>query len=206
MRKRKGNRFNMENVKSTEKTELLIQSNIIEDLKGTKTEENLHTALSAESQAYLRYLWFASKAKKDGFVEISNVFEEIAGNEKEHAEIWFKYLGGVGSTEVNLDAAANGEHFEWINMYAKFAATARDEGFDSISFLFDRIASIEKEHETRYALLHDSVKAGKTFKSENAEEKWICLNCGYVVSGKEPPLICPACSHPQGYFKKKKAE
>lgn len=181
-----------------------LQNDILEKLKGTKTEENLHTALSAESQAYLRYLWFSKKAKQDGYVDISRNFEEIANNEKEHAEIWFKYLGGWSSTEKNLDTAANGEHFEWDTMYFEFAETARKEGLDAIAFLFDKIADIEKTHEVKYATMRDSVKEGTVFTSDDANQKWICLNCGYVVSGKEPPKICPACSHPQGYFKKEK--
>lgn len=181
-----------------------LQSDLLDSLKGTKTEENLHTALGAESQAYLRYIWFASKAKKDGYIEVSKVFEEIAGNEKEHAEIWFRYLGGSGSTETNLDTAANGEHFEWTTMYSDFAKTAKEEGLDAIAQLFDKVANIEKTHETRYAVLHDKIQGGNYFKSDKNEQKWICLNCGHVATGKEPPKICPVCSHPQGYFKPQK--
>lgn len=174
----------------------------IENLKGTKTETNLHTALSGESQAYLRYKWFEAKAKEDGFVEISRIFAETADNEREHAEIWFKLLGGWSSTENNLDAAAGGEHFEWSTMYSQFAAEAREEGFEPIAQLFDRIASVEKAHEERYVSYLDTVKKGECFTSDSPQTKWICLNCGYVVTAKEPPKLCPACSHPQGYFKK----
>ena len=173
-----------------------------ERLKGTKTEENLHTALSGESQAYLRYRWFEKKAKQDGFVDISRIFAETADNEKEHAELWFKYLGGWSSTEKNLEAAANGEHFEWESMYADFAKTARSEGFDEIARLFDNVAAIEKRHEERYRRYMNEVKQGTVFTSQDAQTKWICLNCGHVATGKEPPKICPTCSVDQGYFKK----
>ncbi len=175
-----------------------------EMLKGTKTEQNLHTALSGEAQAYLRYRWFEKKAKDDGFAEIADIFRETAGNEKEHAEIWFRYLGGWSSTEKNLNAAAGGEHFEWETMYAEFEQTARAEGFDAIADLFARVASIEKMHEERYTKYLNQVRDGKMFVSENTDTKWICLNCGYVVTGKEPPKICPVCSHPQGDFKELK--
>lgn len=172
-----------------------------EQLSGTETEKNLHTALSGESQAYLRYRWFERKAKDDGMVEISQLFGETAANEMEHAEIWFRYLGGASSTERNLQAAAEGELFEWESMYADFERTARAEGFDSIANLFARVASVEKQHEANYRRALQQVKEGKLFTSESNDTKWICLNCGYIVSGKEPPQICPTCSHPQGYFK-----
>ncbi|MBE6530522.1 MAG: rubrerythrin family protein [Ruminococcaceae bacterium] len=175
----------------------------LEKLKGTKTETNLHTALSGESQAYLRYKWFEERAKNDGFVEISQIFNETAANEKEHAEIWFKCLGGWSSTENNLNTAAGGEHFEWETMYAQFANEAREEGFEDIAKLFERVASIEKNHEERFVSYLNSVRDGKVFTSDSTQTKWICLNCGYVVTAKEPPKICPTCSYPQGYFKKK---
>ena len=175
-----------------------------ERLKGTKTEENLHTALSGESQAYLRYRWFEKKARQDGFVEIAEIFSETANNEKEHAEIWFKYLGGWSSTEKNLDAAAKGEHFEWESMYADFAKTAREEGFGQIAVLFDNVAAIEKRHEERYREFYNSVKNGNVFTSDDSQTKWICLNCGHVATGKEPPKICPTCSVDQGYFKRQR--
>lgn len=175
-----------------------------EALKGTKTEQNLHTALSGEAQAHLRYKWFEKKAKTDGFVGIAKLFEETAGNEMEHAEIWFRYLGGYSSTERNLDSAAGGEHFEWETMYAQFANEAREEGFTVIADLFDRVASVEKQHEANYRKALGEVQNATVFKSDNAEQKWICLNCGFVVTGKEPPAFCPTCAHPQGYFEKKK--
>ena len=174
-----------------------------EQLAGSQTERNLHTALSGESQAYLRYKWFEKKAREDGYVEISELFRDTAANEMEHAEIWFKYLGGWSGTEKNLDAAASGEHFEWETMYAEFEATARSEGFDAIADLFARVASIEKMHEQNYKSSLQILQSGTTFKSDSPSTKWICINCGYVVQGKEPPAICPTCSHPQGYFKKK---
>ncbi len=175
----------------------------IEKLAGSETEKNLHTALSGESQAYLRYKWFEKKAKEDGYVEISELFRDTAANEMEHAEIWFKMLGGWSGTEKNLDVAAAGENFEWSTMYSEFEITARKEGFDTIANLFSRVASIEKMHEENYKNSLESLKSGNVFCSESATTKWICINCGYVVEGKEPPKICPTCSHPQGYFKKK---
>ena len=174
----------------------------VESLKGTKTEKNLHTALSGESQAYLRYKWFEAKAKEDGFIEISRIFAETADNEREHAEIWFKFLGGWSSTENNLNTAAGGEHFEWSTMYAQFAAEAKEEGFEGIAQIFERIAAVEKAHEERYVSYLNQVKRGESFTSDSPQTRWICLNCGYVVTAKEPPKLCPACSHPQGYFKK----
>lgn len=174
-----------------------------EALKGTKTEQNLHTALSGESQAYLRYKWFEKKAKEDGYVEIADIFAETAGNEKEHAEIWFRHLGGWSSTEKNLDAAAGGEHFEWATMYAEFEQTAREEGFSYLAELFKKVGAIEKMHEERYKQYLSDVKNDKVFTSDSNTTKWICLNCGHVAEGKEPPVICPVCSHDQGYFKKK---
>jgi rubrerythrin len=172
-----------------------------EALKGTRTEQNLHTAISGEAQAHLRYKWFGKKAKNDGYVAISRLFEETAGNEMEHAEIWFRYLGGYSSTERNLDAAAGGEHFEWETMYAQFAKEAREEGFETIALLFDKVASVERAHEERYTKNLEKVRKGEVFTSDGNQTKWICLNCGYVITAKEPPKICPACSHPQGYFK-----
>ena len=174
-----------------------------ENIVGTQTERNLHTALSGESQAYLRYKWFEEKAKTDGYVEISQLFRDTAANEKEHAEIWFRYLGGLSSTERNLNAAASGENFEWSTMYSEFEKTARQEGFDAIADLFSRVASIEKEHEAHYRKALEQIKSGNCFVSDSPATKWICLNCGFVVEGKEPPRICPTCSYPQGYFKKK---
>ncbi len=174
-----------------------------ENIVGTETEKNLHTALSAESQAYLRYLWFAQKAKNDGYVEISQLFETTANNEREHAEIWFQYLGGWSGTERNLDAAASGEKFEWNTMYSDFEKKAREEGFDAIADLFARVASIEKEHENNYRTAMEQIKNNECFYDTKASTKWICINCGYVVVGQEPPKVCPTCSHPQGYFTRK---
>lgn len=172
------------------------------NLKGTKTEQNLHTALSGESQAYLRYKVFESKAKEEGLIEIAQIFCETADNEWEHAEIWFKCLGGWKSTLDNLNTAAGGEHFEWETMYAEFAQTAREEGFEYLAGLFDRVASIEKAHEERYVHYKESLNNGTIFTSDSASTKWICLNCGYVIEAKTPPMVCPTCQHPQGYFKK----
>jgi rubrerythrin len=174
-------------------------------LSGTKTEQNLHTALSGESQAYLRYKWFEKKAKADGFADVAKLFEETADNEMAHAEIWFRYLGGYSATERNLDAAAGGEHFEWETMYAQFAKEAEEEGFDTLAQLFHKVASIEKQHEENYVRAMNTLKDGSVFCADDPETKWICLNCGYIVQGKEPPAICPVCSHPQGYFAKKQA-
>ena len=171
-------------------------------LKGTKTEQNLHTALSGESQAHIRYKLFEAKARQDGFEEIAEIFCETAHNEKEHAEIWFRHLGGCGTTEKNLEAAASGEHFEWETMYSQFASEAREEGFEALAALFERVASIEKMHEERYKEYRQKILDGKAFSSESEETEWICLNCGYVVKGKNPPPMCPTCQKPQAYFKK----
>ncbi len=171
-----------------------------ERIIGSETERNLHTALSGESQAYLHYKWFEEKAKQDGYVAVSELFRETAANEMEHAEIWFRYLGGWSSTEKNLEVAASGENFEWSSMYSDFEKTARKEGFDAIADLFSRVASIEKQHEDNYRKALQKIKEGRMF-SASTSTKWICLNCGYVVEGKEPPRVCPTCSHPQGYFK-----
>lgn len=173
-----------------------------EKLKNTKTEQNLHTALSGESQAYLRYKWFEKKAKDEGFVDVADIFKETAGNEEAHAEIWFRCLGGWSSTLDNLNTAAGGEHFEWSTMYAEFRDTAREEGFESLAVLFDRVAEIEKQHEERYVKYLNQLREGKAFEAEDEAQKWICLNCGHVVSGKQPPKVCPVCTHPQGYFKR----
>ena len=151
-----------------------------ESLKGTKTEQNLHTALSGESQAYIRYKLFEAKAKQDGFVEIAQIFSETAENEKEHAEIWFRHLGGWSTTEKNLETAAGGEHFEWHTMYSQFAEEAKAEGFDALAALFERVASIEKQHEERYEKYRRKILDGKTFSADSDETEWICLNCGYV--------------------------
>ena len=173
-----------------------------ENIAGTQTEKNLHTALSGESQAYLRYKWFENKAKEDGYAKFAELFRDTASNEMEHAEIWFKYLGGWSSTQKNLEVAASGENFEWSSMYAEFEKTARSEGFQAIADLFSRVASIEKRHEEAYRAALSEIKNGECFSSSDDSQKWICINCGYVVVGKEPPKVCPTCFHPQGYFKK----
>lgn len=173
------------------------------ELKGSKTEQNLWTAFAGESQARNKYTYFASKAKKDGYVQISKIFEETAANEKEHAEIWFKLLNGIGTTAENLEAAAQGENYEWTEMYATMAKEAREEGFDHIAFLFEEVAKIEKEHEERYRALAENLKNQKVFAREE-QQLWQCRNCGYTFIGKSAPLKCPVCAHPQSYFELKK--
>ncbi len=177
-------------------------NNLKERLEGTQTEKNLHTALSGESQAHLRYKWFEARAREEGYIEISELFCTTAENEKEHAEIWFRCLGGWAETENNLDVAAAGENFEWSTMYSEFEETAKREGLDEIAALFGRVASIEKQHEENYRTTLAKLKYGELYHSSDENTKWICLNCGYVVTGKEPPQVCPTCAHPQGYFKK----
>ncbi len=176
----------------------------MKELKGTKTEANLKEAFAGESMARNKYTYYASKAKKDGFVQIANLFEETANNEKEHAKIWFKLLhgGSVADTAVNLLDAANGENYEWTDMYAKFAIDAREEGFDHIAFLFESVAKIEKTHEERYRKLLSNVE-GKTVFSKDGDAIWQCLNCGHIVIGKSAPAVCPVCDHPQSYFELK---
>ena len=169
------------------------------ELKGSQTEKNLWAAFAGESQARNKYTYYASKAKKDGYVQIQNIFEETAANEKEHAKIWFKLVSSLGTTAENLRDAAAGEHDEWTSMYPGFAKTAREEGFDKIAALFEAVARIEKEHEERYNLLLANVENGKAFK-KGEKIIWQCLNCGYVCEGKEAPEICPVCAHPQAYF------
>ena len=172
----------------------------MKELKGTKTEANLMAAFAWESQARNKYTYFASKAKKDGFVQIASIFEETANNEKEHAKIWFKLLhNGIGSTEENLLAAAEGENYEWTDMYAQFAKEAREEGFDYIAQLFDGVARIEKEHEERYRKLLANVKSGEVFERKS-ETVWQCANCGHIHIGTTAPEACPVCAHPQAYF------
>ena len=174
------------------------------DLKGTKTEENLKAALAGESQARVKYEFYASQAKKDGYVEIKDIFQESSDNEKEHAKIWFKLLhdGKVPDTLSNLADAAAGEHYEWTEMYKEFAETARAEGFDDIADLFDAAGATEKVHEDRYNALTAKIKADKVFKKDE-EITWKCNNCGYIHIGKEAPEVCPLCDHPQAHFRKK---
>ena len=169
------------------------------ELKGSQTEKNLLEAFSGESQARNKYTYYAAKAKKDGFVQISNLFAETAGNEKEHAKIWFKLVHGIGTTNENLKDAAAGEHYEWTSMYPGFAETAKKEGFDKIAALFEAVAKIEKEHEERYKLLLLNVEQDKVFKRDE-NVIWQCSNCGYVCSSPEAPELCPVCAHPKAYF------
>ena len=171
------------------------------ELKGSKTEANLLAAFAGESQAYTKYGYYASKAKKDGFVQIGDLFEETARNEKEHAKIWFKLLhdGAMPGTEQNLTDAAAGENYEWTDMYAGFAETARAEGFDHIAFLFESVAKIEKEHEERYRKLLANIEDGIVFSREG-DMVWQCSNCGHIVVGQKAPEVCPVCAHPQSYF------
>ena len=174
------------------------------NLKGTKTEANLMTAFAGESQAHTKYQYYASKAKKDGYVQIGRLFEETSNNEKEHAKIWFKLLHGEGipSTIENLKDAADGENYEWTDMYATFAKEAREEGFDDIAFLFEEVGKIEKEHEARYRKLLANIEDGIVF-SRDGDMMWQCSNCGHIVIGKQAPEVCPVCAHPQAYFELK---
>ena len=170
-------------------------------LKGSKTEQNLMTAFAGESQARNKYTYFASKARKDGFEQIADIFEETANNEKEHAKMWFKELNGgeIPSTMDNLLAAAEGENYEWTDMYKGFAETAREEGFTRLAYLFEEVAKIEKEHEERYLKLLENVKDGKVFEAGEVKI-WKCRNCGHIVVGTKAPEVCPVCSHPKAYF------
>lgn len=173
------------------------------ELKGSKTETNLLAAFAGESEARNKYTYFASKAKKDGYVQIAKIFEETADNEKEHAKIWFKLLNdGIGSTKENLKAAAAGENYEWTDMYATFAKEAREEGFDQIAALFEMVGEIEKEHEARYLKLLENIENGLVFSKEG-DTIWKCSNCGHIVIGKSAPEVCPVCAHPQSYFEVK---
>lgn len=171
------------------------------ELKGSRTEANLMAAFAGESQARNKYTYYASKAKKDGYVQIANIFEETANNEKEHAKMWFKLLHGgeVPTTTVNLEDAAAGENYEWTEMYAEFAKVAKDEGFDHIAFLFEQVAKIEKEHEERYRKLLSNINDEIVFSREN-DVIWQCSNCGHINIGKKAPQVCPVCAHPQSYF------
>ena len=169
------------------------------ELKGSKTEANLWKAFAGESMARNKYTYFASKAKKEGFEQIAAIFEETAGNEKEHAKLWFKELGGIGDTAANLKAAAAGENEEWTQMYKEMAETAREEGFEKLAFLFDGVGKIEKEHEERYLTLLKNLEEGVVFKRGD-EYVWKCRNCGHIHFGKTAPEVCPICAHPQAYF------
>ena len=171
-------------------------------MKGSKTEKNLMTAFAGESQARNKYTYYASQARKDVYVQIANLFEETANNEKEHAKMWFKLFHGVGTTAENLLDAAQGENYEWTDMYATFAKEAREEGFDHIAELFEGVAAIEKSHEERYRKLLANVEGGLVF-SRDGDAIWQCANCGHIVIGKQAPQVCPVCAHPQAYFQLK---
>jgi Rubrerythrin. len=172
----------------------------MKELKGTKTEANLWAAFAGESEARNKYTFYASKARKEGFNQIAAFFEETANNEKEHAKIWFKLLkDGIHSTEENLLDCIAGEHYEWSDMYRKFAETAREEGFEEIAVLFEKVAEIEKHHEERYQKLLDNIREGKVFRRDG-KKAWICGNCGHIHFGEEAPEVCPVCAHPRAYF------
>ena len=172
------------------------------ELKGSKTEANLQSAFAGESMARNKYTYFASKARKDGYEQIASLFEETANNEKEHAKIWFKLLDGIKETDQNLLAAAQGENYEWTDMYAGFAKEARAEGFTQIAALFEGVAAIEKEHEERYRKLLENIGQDIVF-SRDEDTIWKCRNCGHIVIGKKAPEICPVCGHPKAYFEVK---
>ncbi|MBQ8168337.1 rubrerythrin family protein [bacterium] len=173
----------------------------MKELKGSKTEQNLMTELAGESQARNKYTYYAAQAKKDGFVQISKIFEETANNEKEHAKIWFKYLqgGSIPETLVNLEDAAKGENYEWTDMYATFAKEAKEEGFDELAILFSMVAEIEKQHEERYRKLYDNIKNNVVFNRDEAVV-WECSNCGHSYEGEKAVELCPVCKHPKAYF------
>lgn len=173
------------------------------ELKGTKTEANLWEAFAGESQARNKYTYYASKAKKEGFEQISELFTETANQEKEHAKLWFKIIHGIGSTVENLKDAAQGENDEWTDMYPRMAKEAREEGFDDIAALFEGVAAIEKVHEEKYKKLLENIEQGIVF-SRDGDTLWQCRNCGHIHVGKQAPEVCPVCNHPQAYFEVKK--
>ena len=179
----------------------MILNKLMKDLKGTKTEQNLKEAFAGESMARNKYTYFASKAKKDGYVQIAAIFEETAANEKEHAKMWYKYLNGgsVSDTRTNLADAASGENFEWTDMYARMAKEAREEGFEEIAAKFETVGAIEKHHEERYRKLLKNIEDEIVFSREG-DVIWQCSNCGHIVIGKKAPEVCPVCDHPQSYF------
>ena len=173
------------------------------ELKGSKTEANLQAAFAGESMATNKYTYFASKAKKDGYQQIAAIFEETAANEREHAKMWYKLInGGIDSTLENLGHAAEGENYEWTDIYSEFAKVAREEGFEQIAALFEGVAAIEKEHEERYRRLITNIEQGVVF-SKDGDTIWQCRNCGHICIGKEAPEVCPVCAHPQSYFQVK---
>lgn len=166
---------------------------------GTQTEKNLMAAFAGESQATNKYTYFAATAKKEGFEQIAEIFQNTAANERYHAKMWFRELDGIGTTAENLSAAADGENYEWTDMYATFAKEAREEGFDDIAFLFEQVGEIEKEHEARYRKLLANIEGGLVF-SRDGDMIWQCSNCGHIVVGKQAPEVCPVCAHPKAYF------
>lgn len=168
--------------------------------KGTQTEKNLETAFAGESQARNKYTYFASQAKKEGYEQIAALFLETADNEKEHAKMWFKELNGIGDTKANLKAAAEGENYEWTDMYKEFAETAEKEGFPALAAKFKLVADVEKHHEERYLSLLKNVEDIKVFKKDEEVSVWKCRNCGFIFVGKEAPAVCPCCAHPQSFF------
>lgn len=170
------------------------------ELKNSKTWDNLHAAFAGESMARNKYTYYASKAKKEGYNQIAEIFTETAENEKEHAKIWFKLLEGIGDTSENLKAAAEGEHYEWVEMYKGFAETAKEEGFNEIAALFEGVAAIEKHHDERYTKLLENLEKGIVFERDGVVV-WKCMNCGHLHTGKEAPQLCPVCAHPRSYFK-----
>ena len=170
------------------------------ELKGSKTEQNLLTAFAGESQARNKYTYFASKAKKEGFEQIAAIFLETAENEKEHAKLWFKELDGIGSTLENLKAAAEGENYEWTEMYAEFAKVAEEEGFKEVAARFRLVAQVEKHHEERYKALFANIENNEVFTKKTGIQVWKCRNCGYIYVGETAPKVCPCCAHPQSYF------
>ena len=173
------------------------------ELKGSKTEQNLLTAFAGESQARNKYTYFASVARKEGYEQIAAIFEATANNEKEHAKMWFKELGELKSTAENLAAAAEGENYEWTDMYERFAKEAEEEGFKALAFKFRAVGAIEKHHEERYRALLNNVEMQKVFE-KSEETMWECRNCGHLVMGKKAPAVCPVCNHPQSYFEVRK--
>ncbi len=173
------------------------------ELKGTKTERNLAEAFAGESQARNKYTYFASVARKEGYQQIAAIFEETANNEKEHAKLWFKALGGLGDTAANLVAAAEGEYYEWTGMYDRFAREAEEEGFTALAAQFRMVAAIERSHEERYRKLLSNVEMQQVFEKAG-ETMWECRNCGHLVMGKKAPMVCPVCAHPQAYFEVRK--
>ena len=185
--------------------DILIISNkedIIMELKGSRTEQNLMTAFAGESQARNKYTYFASVAKKEGYEQIAAIFLETAENEKEHAKLWFKALGELGTTAENLKSAAAGENYEWTEMYAEFAKVAREEGFTKLAYQFEAVAKIEKEHEERYLKLLENVETAKVFAKAGITV-WVCRNCGHLHIAEAAPALCPVCAHPQAYFEVK---